>query len=491
VDASSRLWISSASAGLSVIGDLASSSPRFDRYTTADGLSSNNIQCITDDSLGRIYLGTSRGVDRFDPVTRRVKHFTTTDGLATDYVTAALRDSRGALWFGTNDGISRLIPRLDAPALAPPIWIGEVRAGGTIQSIPDLGAMALGNLTLRPDQNHVQIAYFGSGFGTGGPLRYRYRLDGAETAWNGPTDRRVVHYASLAPGRYRFIVEAVNVDGIASERPATVSFAVLAPLWQRWWFVSLGMLLLTATAYSWHRFRVARLVEVERVRARIAADLHDDIGGSLSRIAIQSEVARREVAAAAPPSARRLDDIGETARSVVESLSDVVWSVDPGHDDLASVERRVQEHAADVLGARGVRWTVHATGHRDRVVLDPEARHDLLLLLKEGITNVARHADASVASLNLQFVGSNLHADLRDDGRGFDVSALGGNGKSAGHGLANMRLRARQLGGLLEIASTSGAGTHLQLTIPLKARRRMNMRLWRHGRSRSTPSPRP
>ncbi len=223
VDGAGRLWIASSSAGLRMLSDVADSRPRFDRYTTAEGLSSNNIQCLTEDRWGRIYLGTSRGIDRLDPVTGRVRHFSMSDGLVSDYVTAALRDSTGALWFGTTDGVSRLVPAPDTPAAAPPIWIGEVRAGGALQPISELGATAVADLTLEPDQNHLQIAFFGAGFGTGGPLRYRYRLDGAEAEWTGPTDRRVVHYASLAPGRYRFIVEAMNADGMVSEQPATVS----------------------------------------------------------------------------------------------------------------------------------------------------------------------------------------------------------------------------------------------------------------------------
>ncbi len=480
VDGSGRLWIASASAGLSMLQNLASDRPAFVRYTTAQGLSTNNIQCLTDDRWGRMYLGTARGVDRLDPTSGRVQHLTTSDGLAADYVTAAFRDRTGTIWFGTMDGLSRLVPTADAPSVPPTVWISEVRAGGVLQATPELGAAQLTDLTLEPAQNHLQIAFFGVGSGSGGPLRYRYRLDETDSDWSGPTDQRVVHYAGLGAGRYRFVVESLNADGVASGQPASVSFTVLSPIWQRWWFVSLTLAMLGAAAYLLHRVRVTRLLELERIRTRIAADLHDDIGGSLSRIAIQSEVARREVVAAAGTSEQRLTEIGDTARSVVESLADVVWSVDPGQDDLASVERRVREYAADVLGARGVRWTFHGTDHADRFALDPEARHDLLLLLKEGITNIARHAEARVASLDLRVVDNRLRAELRDDGSGFDLAALEADPRGRGHGLANMRQRVRQLGGTLEIDSQPGSGTYLAVSVPLRhlrRKKRMNMRL--------------
>jgi signal transduction histidine kinase len=125
-----------------------------------------------------------------------------------------------------------------------------------------------------------------------------------------------------------------------------------------------------------------------------------------------------------------------------------------------------------------VRWTFHGTGHLDRFALGPEARRDLLLLLKEGITNIARHAEARVASLHLRVVDGALHAALRDDGRGFDPAGLAHAGEMQGHGIANMRMRAAQLQGSITVESSAGRGTHVTLVVPLRARKRMNMRLW-------------
>jgi signal transduction histidine kinase len=483
VDGSGRLWIASSRVGLSVVDDVAADAPRFSRYTTADGLSSNNIQCLTGDKWGRLYLGTARGVDRFDPSSGRVKQLTTADGLAADYVTAAFHDREGMLWFGTTDGVSRLVPMPDAPSVAPPVWIGEVRVAGAALPMSELGAPGLTDLRLEPAENNLQIAFFGVGFGAGGPLRYRYRLDGIESGWTGPTDRRIVNYARLASGTYRFVVEAMNADGVVSSRPAVVSFTVLPPIWRRWWFLSLAALAIAASLYTVYHYRVAHLLELERMRTRIAADLHDDIGGSLSRIALQSEVARRDVGEPTGAAARQLVDIGDTARTLVDALGDVVWSVDPVQDDLASVERRVREYAADVLGAHGVRWTFHGSEPEERIVLDPQARRDLLLLLKEGVTNIARHAEARVASLHLRVDAGVLHAELQDDGRGFDAGVPDDRRGATHRGLGNMRLRARQLGGRLDIQSTAGHGTRLVLRAPLKARKRMTVRLRRPARS--------
>ena len=238
---------------------------------------------------------------------------------------------------------------------------------------------------------------------------------------------------------------------------------------------------MVAGLYTIYRVRLARVVELERVRSRIAADLHDDIGGSLSRIAIQSEVARRAVAGTAGDPARTLVDIGDTARTLVDALDDVVWSVDPRQDDLASVERRIREYAAEVLGAAGVRWTFHGTAGLEVVSLDPEPRRHLLLIVKEGITNIVRHAGAHTARLEIGISRRTLHAELSDDGRGFDPSTIETAG-AAGRGLGNMRARARQLGGRVEVLSAPAQGTRIVLTVPIGTRGRMNMRWWKRRR---------
>ena len=235
--------------------------------------------------------------------------------------------------------------------------------------------------------------------------------------------------------------------------------------------------------FAAHRSRVAHLLALERVRMRIAADLHDDIGGSLSRISIQSEVAYREIAGLGEQPARRLTEIAGSARGLVDALGDVVWSVDPRRDDLASVCRRIREYAADLLGGTGVRFTYAAPSGLEKVKLEPQARRQLFLLFKEAVTNVGRHACARSVSLDMQLTNRELRAELRDDGRGFDTMAIETCALSDRHGIASMRARAERLGGRLIVESSAGAGTTLTLRMPLPGKwERMTMRLSRRMR---------
>src|SRR5207244_12859638 len=174
------------------------------------------------------------------------------------------------------------------------------------------------------------------GCGVGRELKYKYKLVGANDGWSAPTDQRTINYASLSPGRYRFMVRAVTADGSISPAPAIINFRVLPPLWQRWWFVTLIVLILGLGVATIYRYRVGRLIELERVRTRIAADLHDDIGSGLSRIAILSEVARHQVSVEAPVG-EPLSVIATASRDLVDSMSDIVWAITSNKDQLSDV----------------------------------------------------------------------------------------------------------------------------------------------------------
>jgi len=268
--------------------------PELVTYTTAQGLSSDQATCITEDRWGMIYIGSGRGVDRLDPSTSRVKHYTMADGLANNYVNVCFCDQEGTLWFGTLDGLSRLVPEREQATTSPEIFISRLTTAGVGFPVPESGATQVLGPELKTSQNDIQVEFFALGFAAGESLRYQYKLERADEDWGPPVDQRTVNYPNLPPGTYRFQVRAISADGVISVSPAVATFRILPPIWRRWWFVTVAALVAAVAIFSVHRYRVARLIELERVRTRIATDLHDDIGSSLSQIAIMSEVAQRQ-----------------------------------------------------------------------------------------------------------------------------------------------------------------------------------------------------
>jgi ligand-binding sensor domain-containing protein len=331
LDGVGRLWIASTVGGLVRVDGPASSDPSVSRYTTENGLASNEILCLVEDRAGRIYAGTNRGVDRLDPTSGLIRHYTTADGLSRGAVGLAYRDHMGVLWFVTDEGISRLVPAPEPEPSPTAAIVTGLRIRGVPRPIHELGETQLDQLELAPDQNQVQIDFVGLDFRPGADLRYQYKLESVDRDWSPPTSERTVNYASLAPGSYRFLLRAVSAEGISSPIPAVVRFTILPPLWRRWWCIGLELLVTGCLIYAMYGYRVRRLVAVERIRTRIATDLHDDIGASLSQIAVLSEVARSEAACgehADEPLAR----IAGIARELVDNMSEIVWAVNPRKD---------------------------------------------------------------------------------------------------------------------------------------------------------------
>ena len=473
LDHAGRLWIASTTGGLARLDDTNAERPRFITYTTAQALSSNSIDCITEDRYGRLYLGTRRGLDRLDPATGRVKPFTVTDGLISGEVSVSFRDRKGDLWFGGKSGLSRLSPQPDPPQSPPPILITGLHIGGESHQISALGETEIASVELGPDKNQIQIDFVALGFSPGEGLRYQYKLEGASEDWSQLTEQRTVNFANLAAARYRFLVRAVNGDGVMSDRSASFSFTILPPVWQRWWFLMLLMVAVSFIFYALYRYRMARLLEMANVRTRMATDLHDDIGSGLSRMAILSEVVKRQIGSTAEQSVPLLTEIADSARGLVASMRDIVWSIDPRRDDLANVVFRVRQFASDVLEPEKIKLDFQTPPELDKIKLDPEQRRHLFLIFKEAINNIARHAECALVSLSFNVSHNQLIVEIRDDGRGFsDLHSQQSdtNERAGGHGLENMQSRAAQLGGHLSVESSPGGGTCLKLKVPLKKR---------------------
>ena len=463
IDSAGRLWVTSYRAGLSRIDDPSAERPRPLTYTTDDGLSSNVITAVSEDQWGRLYVSTGRGIDRLDPANGRIKHYTTADGLPLDEVAGSLRDHRGMLWFSSLTGVARLVPEPDPQPAPPPILITGLRIAGETLPISALGEVEIAPIELGPDRNQLQIDFVALGFSPGEGLRYQYKLEGAGEQWSQLADQRTVNFANLAPGHYRFLVQAANADGVASETPASLKFTVLSPVWQRWWFLTLTAGLVGVTIYLMFRYRLAQKLKVERVRTRIATDLHDDIGTNLSLIAMASEVARQRSPKDDQQLTEALSVISGTSSELVDSMSDIVWAVNPGRDHLTDLIRRMRRFASDVFSARGIAFRFEAPSDEQDIPLGTETRREVLLIYKEAVNNTARHSQCTRADTELEVQGGRLILRLNDNGVGFDMTR-----SFDGNGLASMSHRAERLGGMLRVVSRNGEGTTLTLRIPLK-----------------------
>jgi signal transduction histidine kinase len=454
---------------LARIDDPTLPQPKFVHFTTKEGLSSDQTTCITEDQWGRIYVGTGIGVDRLDPETGRIKRYTIAEGLPNSFVNVAYRDRNGALWFGTLQGLSKLVPTLEERAVAPPILIQHVRVAGEDLPVPDLGVTQLNDIKTEASKNHVEIKFVSLGFRSGEALQYQFKLEGADREWSAPTNQRIVNYANLRPGSYRFLVRALNGEGLVSTVPASMRFTIVPPVWQRWWFIVLTVLTAAVLTHLAYRYHTRRLLELERIRTRIATDLHDDIGASLSKIAILSDVAGQQLSGMGNSSvAGPLGQIADTSRDCVDAMSDIVWAVNPQRDQLTHLSYRMRRFAEDLLDAKGIEFSIHSSLDERHVYLGADLRREVYLIFKECINNLVKHSDCSKATSSFSMNGRWLTISVTDNGKGFEPAANGGMDGMGGHGLVSMRRRAEALGGGLTIDSHTGRGTNITLNVPIR-----------------------
>jgi len=468
IDRKGRLW-AGGYAGLCRIDRPAAEHPQFVTYGPAQGLSSTFVSSVAEGQQGDVFVATARGVDRLEPESGRIRHYTAADGLAPGQPYLLFSDRRGALWVISKAEVSQLVLQAGPRRSPPSVLITGLRVRGLSFPISARGEAAIAALELKPSENQLTVDFVSPSFAAGEALRYQFLLAGADRDWSTPADQRTVNYASLSPGSYRFLVRAIRADGLATPDPAVVSFRILPPIWLRSWFLALAATLVGLAAYAIYRYRLGHLLELERVRTRIATDLHDDIGTSLSGMAFLSEAVRQQIGESHSEASEMAGEVAATARGLADALGDVVWSIDPRRDDLGNLIVHVRRFASRVLEAQGIAWRFQAPPEPEKVKLAPEQRRHLLLIFKEAINNIARHAHCASATIAISVADHRLEAEIEDDGRGFDPrhEPERPDAHAGGNGLGNLRLRAAQLGGHLDIDSTPGSGTRLKLTVPL------------------------
>lgn len=463
-DRSGQLWAASNEGGLGKLDGIAAEHPDIRVYGRNSGLSSNEIWCITGDRNGRIYAGTGRGVDALDPAANRVVHYTADDGLVPGSVRACFSDRAGELWFVTDRGASRFQPGRELRPGLPRVLITEFRARGLASLVSQLGASQLGPFRLGPSQGEIAVDFLGIDSRLRGDLRYQYRLLGADASWSKPAYERGVTFASLAPRRYRFEVRALDVYGGLSA-PAVAEFSISPAVWKRWWFRLLVSICLLGILYWLHRYRTLRLLELERVRTRIAADLHDDIGAGLSQIAVLTEVARTRINDGPPDLRTMLSSIGSVSRELTESMSDIVWSVNPHRDHLSDLVQRMRHFSSDVLSGANIDLRFSACVPEQSIRIPADVRREVYLIFKEGLNNVVRHSDCTSAEITVAIDKRHLELRIEDNGRGLYEQR-----NPAGNGLRNMAERARRIGGRIDVASNRQGGVRVVFQAPLRKR---------------------
>ena len=467
-DHDATLWIGSSGRGL-----VRFKGGEFTAYTTDEGLFDNTVFSILDEG-GRLWMSSNRGVWRVSKLElnelaegKRTAITSVSYGVADGMKAAecnggsqpaAWRGQDGRMWFATARGAVVVHPSAAVDPIEPvQVLVEEVLAEGRVVS--RAGEMAISRVPA--GSQRFEFHYTAPDRTAPERLQFRYRLDGVDDEWIEAGTRRVAYYTRLPPGAQRFRVEAVDRgQPWTAAGAASFGFTLQPHFYQTWWFYGMCATAVGAALWAGHRVRLKQVLDMERIRTRIASDLHDDIGSSLSQIAILSEVAH---AIAAPDTKvlQPLQRIARLSRESIDAMSDIVWAVDPHRNMPSDLAARMRRFASDMLPPRGIELDFDA---RDEASpsLNPELRRQVYLVFKEAVSNIVRHSEASRASIQLAVSGTRLRLRIEDNGRGFSAGS-----ERDGLGLRTMTERAKRLGGTLDLVAADGEGVRLDLSVPV------------------------
>jgi ligand-binding sensor domain-containing protein len=454
-DRAGYLWVGTFGNGLKQLG---SDGRPVRQLTTRDGLPDDYVKGILSDRTGRIWLSTDKGIARLNPSTGEVRIFTESDGLLGNiFLSGSLfRNNQGLFYFGGEGGVTAFHPdsvkeRSFRPAvvitgfnvLEKPFRIGHVSAG-----VP--------SVDLSHEQNFFSFEFVAFDYAAPSKNRYRYMLEGVDQEWVDAGTRRYANYTNVAPGSYTFRVRASNSDGVWSGGGASMQISIAPPFWETWWFRVSALISVAAIVVAGYNYRVNRLLEIERLRVRIASDLHDEVGSSLTRISLQSEMMREGIEGGDMNT--QLTGIAQMSRDLVTTIGDIVWSIDARNDTLDNLLIKMKDFASSTLSARQIRLSFSHSGLDLKKKITVDVRENIYLIYKEVISNIARHSEATEVRVVLRNNHDKFTMVVVENGVGWDEDA-----RPAGHGIRNMTMRAERLGGSIAFTKDDGVRTVLTL----------------------------
>ncbi len=442
-DRDGNIWVGTRYGGLALLRDST-----FTSLSLADGLLNNAIWDMAQDQRGRIWLGTDIGMDCIDPRTRRPVR-RNNDFLGEHiYSCGVIRGT--TMWYVTRAGLTLYENSLDsANDVPPPIYVTGFLVNGreVRRNTP---------WEFSHDENDCQFDFVGISLKDEKAVRYEYRLRNVDEEWH-TSSQRSVTFAALRPGSYVFEVRAINNDDVRSVSPASVSFVITPPYWQRTWFIATLIVLSLSLLYAIYRYRVQRVLEIERLRLRIASDLHDDVGTNLSSIVLASQIMERKFPLSVDER-KELSQVRSTASQTQDLMRDIVWMLNPQNDSLDDFLRKMKEVAGRLLA--GIPHTFNAPKEQRLDRLGLEFKRSVLLIFKETLNNIVRHSLATHVSIEVLDEEGVFSLFVQDNGIGFEP----GTAKTTGSGLESLRRRAEGIGGTLTIVSSVGEGTAVRFS---------------------------
>jgi len=465
-----KLWMGSFGKGLICFDK---KQKKFTVYTKKDGLPDNTIYSVMADDSGYLWCSSNQGIFRFDTRNNKARKYTAENG-APDFEFNRFHHLRlpdGRFAFGGFDDYTVFNPLSltdDTSNLNVAItsWkINNQPAEYGEQGSPlNQSINSLKEIRLTHSQNFLSFEFAALQYDQPEIYQYRYRLSGIDKDWVYAGNNNLVNYTALPPGEYNLSINAANAAGLWSNKIKELRITITPPWWKTWWFYSIIFIAVLFLIYAIYRYRLNQILKLQQVRNRIAKDLHDEIGSSLSTISIYAKVVQQQLKNSGDKTQPLLAKISDNANQVQDAMNDIVWSINAKNDELESIVNRMREHAIQLFEAKNYALHFSFDDAINSIKLDMEQRKDFYLIYKEALNNIVKYAEGKNVWISLAESQNQVSLTIKDDGKGFDITPSSGNG----NGLHNMQSRARALKGKMEIISEKEMGTTVSLIFPNK-----------------------
>jgi len=453
IDRSQHIWVS----GVGYLAKLDKQGEVLDLYDDKAGYNASAAYGIAEDPYGFLWIATDNRLHRLDPSKGHFDYFDKNDGLFNNKIADGFYMSdEGELFLGFNGAINSINTGKIAFNKTPPVvFVSQLRVRGQLRNFDSNN-----KITIRPGERSIVLEFAAMNFSQSKKNMFGFWLEGYDSTWRF-TNERVLSLMNLEAGTHKLHVKASNNDGVWSNE--FVYTIKVNPYFQHTiWFKLLLAVFAVMLFLVFMFYRKQQRKRLEKIRNRIATDLHDDMGSTLSSIRIFSDVAKKQIEEK-PETVQLLDRISNNATSLSENMQDIIWTIRSDNDTLEDLVSRMREFGLRVCDAKNIRFNIIVSQSFKASKLTLEQRRNLYLIFKESLNNAVKYAEASQIDLHLNLKSRFLKMEISDNGKGFDMDKI-----KRGNGLNNLEKRAKEIDGQIDIKSEPGKGTCINLMMVLK-----------------------
>ncbi|HVF80719.1 MAG TPA: two-component regulator propeller domain-containing protein [Flavisolibacter sp.] len=463
-DEKGGLWVSTYGGGLHYFD------VRKARFTQI-AATNNLVEGIQTDHHQAVWMISNGHLHKYDPATNTYSTYSLPDLEKTGGIKGKIfKDGKGKLYVaGANYFISFHPDSIAETRVAPKVFLTDFRIFN--QSFSHL--LSQDKITLNHKDNYFAFEFAAPDFNPGSNALYSYKLEGFDRDWVDAGERNYVSYSNLEGRDYVFKVRVTATPGTWGKEYASIRITVIPPYWKRAWFFAVCAVALSLAVYGIYRYRINELLKRQGIRNKIAQDLHDNVGSTLSSISVYSQVAKIYHQQQKQDDLQKtLEKISSTSSEMISELNDTVWAINPRNDNMEIILQRMESLAKPLLASQNIQFHFSHDRHVIATNLAMEKRKNFYLVFKEAVNNVLKYAGCKNLSVTICQKGGFIIMKIADDGKGFDLAKTSEGYKSSdvyggGNGLKNMQYRAKEMRGHLKIETAPGKGSLVELRFPI------------------------